>query len=133
MPQDIARSPNSPNLLPHSPTRSTRSVTPVVGSYFGTGQGSQTDENRRGSYFSIFSAGQPVTPQSSRGSHLRHASDESDPGFWGRHSPRSTSADLDMVELDEDSASSSDSELSEDAADEEEQDDDDFMDLLGHR
>ena len=64
------RSPSvtSPWLLPHSPTRSVRSASPIVGSYFGTGQ--RTNEPRRG------------TP----------LHDDNDLDFWGGQSPRSNDA-----------------------------------------
>lgn len=43
--------------LPNSPSRSIRAMSPVVGSYFGTGQRTTPGENRRGSYFSALSFG----------------------------------------------------------------------------
>lgn len=116
-----AQSPRSPHLLPHSPTRSARSVTPVVGSYFGTGQ--RVEPDRRNSYFSIFSAGQPQTPQSSN-----HPQDE-DMQFWGGHSPRSADADMEAVTPSDGSSSSSDEHMSDD----EEEPEDDLMQLPGHR
>jgi len=124
MPDQRAQSPISPHLLPHSPTRSTRSVTPVVGSYFGTGQ--QVEENRRGSYFSIFSAGQPTTPSGSRN---EHANDE-DMVFWGGHSPRGHEEDVEIADASENSGSSSDEVMTDEEDDEPEED---AMDLLGHR
>ncbi|KAK5947214.1 hypothetical protein PMZ80_001362 [Knufia obscura] len=123
LPIQIAPSPRSPHLLPHSPTRSSRSVTPVVGSYFGTG--SRTEEVRRGSYFSIFSAGQPTTPS---GSANEHPSDE-DMDFWGGHSPRSHDADMQAANASDDSSNSDDEIMTDDDDDQEE----DAMDLLGHR
>lgn len=133
-----ARSPTSPHLLPHSPTRSARSVTPVVGSYFGTSQRSdppRPEPVRRESYFSIFSAGQPMTPQSSRtqtSSQMPGQDEEEEMDFWGGHSPRSAAVDADVELADvEDTASSS----SEDEAmteDDEDEVDDEIV-LFGHR
>jgi len=123
LPIQRAQSPRSPHLLPRSPTRSARSVTPVVGSYFGTGQ--RVEENRRGSYFSIFSAGQPTTPSSSRNEHAND--DHMD--FWGGHSPRSRDADTELADTSEGSSSSSDELMTDDDEEQEE----DEMDLLGHR
>lgn len=121
---DRARSPTSPHLLPHSPTRSARSVTPVVGSYFGTGQRSEPD--RRNSYFSIFSAGQPTTPQSWRDGPVN----DEEMDFWGGHSPRSHDADMDLVDAESaDGSSSSDDPMTE----EEDDGEDDGMVLIGHR
>lgn len=120
---DRARSPTSPHLLPHSPTRSARSVTPVVGSYFGTGQRSEPD--RRNSYFSIFSAGQPTTPQGSRDG----LADDEEMDFWGGHSPRSHDADEELVDAGSVDSSSSDDPMTEDEDDGE----DDGMVLIGHR
>ncbi|KAJ9656836.1 hypothetical protein H2198_004724 [Neophaeococcomyces mojaviensis] len=127
MHSDRARSPtsrDSPFLLPHSPTRSARSVTPVVGSYFGTGV--RHEPERRGSYFSIFSAGQPTTPRSTRNSM---ENDEEEMGFWGRHSPRSHDADMELAEPSGESSSSEDEAMTEDDDDAEEDD----MELPGHR
>jgi len=123
LPVQRAPSPRSPHLLPHSPTRSARSVTPVVGSYFGTGQ--RPEANRRGSYFSIFSAGQPTTPSGSRNEHENN--DHMD--FWGGHSPRIHDADMELAGTSEGSSSSSDEPMTDDDEEQEE----DEMDLLGHR
>ena len=119
-------SPRSPHLLPHSPTRSARSVTPVVGSYFGP----RMEPDRRNSFFSIFSAGQPMTPQSSRTEESRteEVNDE-DLDFWGRHSPRSQDADMEDAEASEESSSSDEEMTAEDDDDTE----DDRMQLPGHR
>lgn len=124
---DRAQSPHSPHLLPHSPTRSTRSVTPVVGSYFGTGQ-AQQEHDRRGSYFSIFSAGQPVTPRSSRTDEVHPDDDAVD--FWGGQSRGDHEADIELPDTDEEESSSTDEAMS-DEDDEEEIDND--IELLGHR
>ena len=118
----------SPHLLPHSPVRSARSVTPVVGSYFGTGHNQQLEENRRGSYFSIFSAGQPATPQSTR---TRDLGNDEDMVFWGRHSPRSHDADMEDADQLDEELSSSDDEIMTDEEDEEEVED--GLNLPGHR
>ncbi|KAJ9606588.1 hypothetical protein H2200_008596 [Cladophialophora chaetospira] len=96
-------------LLPHSPTaRSVRSMSPVVGSYFGTSQrSSATPEvpTRRG-----------TTP----------LEDDDDLDFWGRpNSPRN--------EAPEESESESDSESDPDEAMEDDDDEEDVMDLIGHR
>ena len=103
----MARSPlGSPWLMPHSPaSRSARSQSPVVGSYFGTG--STTQGPRRGS---------PME-------------DDDDLDFWGAQSPRSQGA-LEMEDSEE-SSSSDDSE----GGDEDDQDDEDedAMDIFGHR
>lgn len=128
-----ARSPTSPHLLPHSPTRSTRSVTPVIGSYFGTSQRSdpRPEAARRESYFSIFSAGQPMTPQSSRTQTSSQVPDDEDEemDFWGGHSPRSADADVELVDVEDTTTSSSDEAMTED--DEEEVEDE--IALFGHR
>lgn len=129
-----ARSPTSPHLLPHSPTRSARSVTPVVGSYFGTSQRSdpRPEPSRRESYFSIFSAGQPTTPQTSRPQTSSQTLDDEEVDFWGRQSPRSMDADMEMVDPEETTSSSSEDEaMTEDDEDDEEIEDE--IVLLGHR
>lgn len=130
IPMARTQSPRSPHLLPHSPTRSARSVTPVVGSYFRTGL--RTEPDRRNSYFSIFSAGQPQTPQSSN--HERSADgdevmNDEEMQFWGGHSPRSADADMEVVTPEEESSSSEDERMSED----EEEPEEDLMQLPGHR
>lgn len=118
-----AQSPQSPHLLPHSPTRSARSITPVVGSYFGTGQ--RVEPDRRNSYFSIFSAGQPATPQGSG-----YNNDDNEMAFWGGRSTRSQDADMEELDAsDGSSGSSSDEHMMDDEDDAEE----DLMDLPGHR
>lgn len=124
IPNDRARSPTSPQLLPHSPTRSARSVTPVIGSYFGTSHRFEPD--RRNSYFSIFSAGQPTTPQ---GSRPRHDSDE-EMEFWGGSSPRSHEIDIDTAAHESAASSSSDESMVEEEDDDVEED---GMELFGHR
>lgn len=43
--------------LPNSPSRPNRARSPLVGSYFGTGQRLPPTDNRRGSYFSVLSFG----------------------------------------------------------------------------
>lgn len=127
-----ARSPTSPHLLPHSPTRSARSLTPVVGSYFGTSSRPDppAEPVRRESYFSIFSAGQPTTPQSSRPPNLPNDDDE-EMDFWGGHSPRSATADVELVDADEPTTSSSEDEVM--TEDDEEDEVEDEIVLFGHR
>lgn len=107
----LARSPpnGSPWMMPHSPTRSVRSVSPVVGSYFGTG--ARVDRPRQG------------TP-------LADDDDEEDLDFWGGQSPRSQD-DMHTGEADEDSSSDDLDIMEEDETEEEEADD--VMDILGHR
>jgi len=97
----------------------------VVGSYFGTGQ-QRLEPRRRESYFSLFSAGQPTTPQSTRNDH----GNDEDMDFWGGHSPRSHDADMELAEPSDESSSSEDEVMIEDDDDEMEEDD---MDLPGHR
>ncbi|KAK5194569.1 hypothetical protein LTR92_005812 [Exophiala xenobiotica] len=116
-PADMAIDPQSPPsrsswLLPHSPTaRSARSPSPIIGSYFGTGQ----------------RAMEPSEPPR-RGTTALEDDDNLD--FWGRpNSPRQ--------EGDTQGSSESDSESSGDDVMEDEDDgddeDEDAMDLIGHR
>lgn len=107
----LAQSPrlNSPWLLPNSPTvRSVRSVSPVVGSYFGTGQRDS-------------SSLRATTPSNA---------DADDLDFWGRRSPRSGDEEL---KDESESEESDDDEEDDDAALDDDEDDDDVMDILGHR
>ncbi|OCT51989.1 putative CHY and RING finger domain protein [Cladophialophora carrionii] len=99
-------------LLPHSPTaRSTRSMSPVVGSYFGTGPRS---------------SGTPEALPSRRGT--TPLDDDDDLDFWGRpYSPRRGEAEGD------DSESGSESESDPDDLMEDDDDEEDAMDLIGHR
>ena len=102
-------------LLPHSPTaRSARSPSPVVGSYFGTGQRS---------------SGTPEAPARSPPTSATAATpeeDDDDLDFWGRpNSPREGQA--------EDSESDSDSLSDPDETMEDDDDEEDAMDLIGHR
>ena len=103
----LARSPptGSPWLLPHSPTRSVRSVSPVVGSYFGT---SQTVEVPR---------------------HGRSTEDDEHVGFWGVNSPR----DHDHIDAQDSEESSSDDSDAMDEGEHDDDDEDDAMDIFGHR
>lgn len=105
----LARSPpgGSPWMMPHSPTRSVRSVSPVVGSYFGTG--SRIDQSRRD------------TP----------LHEDEDLDFWGGQSPRSQ-GEPEHGEHDDDSSSDGLDAMEEDEPEEEEEGDD-VMDILGHR
>ena len=131
---DIARSPTSPHLLPHSPTRSARSVTPVIGSYFGTGEEAR-EPRRRESYFSMFSTGQPATPQSVR-TPLENVDQDSHMNFWGRQSPRMNDVVMETIENEaEEFSSSSDEVMSEEEDDDDDGGDDpeDVLDLPGHR
>ncbi|KAK5055427.1 hypothetical protein LTR84_013177 [Exophiala bonariae] len=105
----VPRSPTtfSPWLLPHSPTgRSARSMSPVVGSYFGTS--SRTPE--------------PVRRETAP------PEDGGDLDFWGR--PNSPSPNMDMEDEWDSEESSSEDEAMEEDGDEE---DEDEMDLIGHR
>ncbi|KIX95419.1 uncharacterized protein Z520_08936 [Fonsecaea multimorphosa CBS 102226] len=100
-------------LLPHSPTaRSARSVSPVVGSYFGTGQRA---------------AGTPEAPR--RGTILVNDDDDDDDlDFWGRpNSPGHHNA------AEAGSESESESERDEPMEDEDGEEEEDAMDLIGHR
>jgi len=90
-------------LMPHSPTR--RSISPIVGSYFGT------DASRRESTARL------ATPVEN---------DDDDIDFWGRQSPRSGEARDSDEESEE---SSSDEVIEDDEGDEEE----DQLALPGHR
>ncbi|KIW13373.1 hypothetical protein PV08_08561 [Exophiala spinifera] len=107
-----ARSPGSRSswLSPHSPTaRSVRSQSPVIGSYFGTGQRptETVEAPRRG-----------ATP----------LEDDDDLDFWGRPSSPRQHEEIGIVSESESESSSSDN-VMEDEDDEEE----DTMDLIGHR
>ena len=95
-------------LLPHSPTaRSARSPSPVVGSYFGTGQRTSS------------------TPEAPPRRDPTPADDDDDLDFWGRpSSPREAG-----VEEDDSESESDPDETMEDDDDDEE----DAMDLIGHR
>ena len=106
---NIARSPpvGSPWLLPHSPTRSNRSQSPIVGSYFGTSSTTELVPARRG------------TP----------LEDDDDLDFWGAQSPRSN----DPIQLDDSSDSSSDDPDAMDEDEPEDGDDHDEIDIFGHR
>ncbi|OAL37255.1 hypothetical protein AYO20_03431 [Fonsecaea nubica] len=117
---DIGTASNTPRsrsswLLPHSPTaRSARSVSPVVGSYFGTGQRT---------------ASTPETPQR-RTTSVDDDEDDDDLDFWGRpNSPRQPVA----AKADSESGSDSESERDEPMEDEEGEEEEDAMDLIGHR
>ncbi|KIW91306.1 uncharacterized protein Z519_08202 [Cladophialophora bantiana CBS 173.52] len=119
-PSEIGTASNTPRsrsswLLPHSPTaRSARSVSPVVGSYFGTGQRA---------------AGTPEAPQCGAAS-LDDDEDDDDLDFWGRpHSPRQRNAADAESEADSESESERDEPMEDDDGEEEE----DAMDLIGHR
>ena len=104
----MARSPQvgSPWLMPYSPSsRSARSPSPVVGSYFGTRQ-------------TVHVAGRRPSLE-----------DDDDPDFWGGQSPRGQDA-LDAQDSEE---SSSSDDLDDMDEDEPEYEDDDTMDLVGHR
>jgi uncharacterized CHY-type Zn-finger protein len=98
-------------LLPRSPTaRSARSMSPVIGSYFGTSQRS---------------SGTPEAPPRRGTTPLE---DDDDLDFWGGpSSPRQD--DLEQ----EDSESDSESDHDETMEDDDEDEDDDAMDLIGHR
>ena len=104
-PQSLGR--RSPWLMPHSPSsRSARSPSPVVGSYFGT-SGRPVEAPRRG-----------ATP----------LEDDDHLDFWGRPNSPSQHDAMD-VESESESESSSDEAMEDDDGDEEE----DTMDLPGHR
>jgi hypothetical protein len=91
-------------LMPHSPTR--RSISPIVGSYFGT------DASRREN------AVRQATP----------IEDEEELEFWGGQSPRSGES-KDSEDESEDVSSDSDDVIEEDEGEEEE----DTLALFGHR
>ncbi|KIX04904.1 uncharacterized protein Z518_05775 [Rhinocladiella mackenziei CBS 650.93] len=102
----------SPWLLPHSPTaRSARSLSPVVGSYFGTSQRppESTETVRRG-----------ATP----------LEDDDDLDFWGRPNSPSQHGGVD-AESESESASSNNDVMEEEEEDGD--DEEDAMDLIGHR
>jgi Zinc-ribbon/CHY zinc finger/Ring finger domain len=104
----MARSPptGSPWLLPHSPnSRSARSQSPIVGSYFATGQPMEAPRH-----------GTPME-------------DDDDLNFWGAQSPRSQEA-LNTQESDE---SSSSEDLDAMDANDPDDEDEDAMDIFGHR
>ena len=108
---ETAAGPHSPNarspwLMPHSPSgRSARSMSPVIGSYFGT---SRTPEPVR----------RETVP----------LQEEVDLDFWGR--PHSPSQNVDMEDGSESEESSSDDDAMDEDGDDE---DEDVMDLIGHR
>ncbi|RMD40811.1 hypothetical protein DV735_g4304, partial [Chaetothyriales sp. CBS 134920] len=111
-----ARSTRSPWLMMPSPTsRSVRSMSPVVGSYFGTGQSQQQTPVR----VSL------VEQNSSRG--IAVLDDGTNLDFWGRRSRPSQ-----QQAVDEEGAESESSE-ERDSEDEAEEDDDDTIDIFGHR
>lgn len=97
-------------LLPQSPTtRSARSLSPVVGSYFGTGQraGDTVEEPKRGAA--------PLEDDD----HL---------DFWGRpNSPGNNER------MDADSGTESETDPDETMEDDDDGDEEDAMDLIGHR
>lgn len=139
----LARSPtqrDSPWLLPHSPSRSVRSVSPVVGSYFGTG--SRVIEPRRDSYFGSAAGSRPGTAEATRERANAPADDDEDVDFWGRQSPR-IHEDVAMVGVhaqDQSSDEEDDDDDDDDDSDEEMEDGDDaededegIWDLPGHR
>jgi hypothetical protein len=107
-------------LLPHSPTqRPARSPSPIIGSYFGTGQRAATT-----------TPGSPATPVSSNMAPPRRGTtpldDDDDLDFWGRpNSPRAEAT----VDSEEESSSDEDETMEDDDG----EDEDDMMDLIGHR
>ena len=102
-------------LLPHSPTaRSARSTSPVIGSYFGTGQRA---------------LGTPEVPASAPRRGATPLDDDDDLDFWGRpNSPRQ--GDGDEAESESESESDHDGIMDDDG---DEDDEEDMMDLIGHR
>lgn len=115
-----AQSPRSTSswLLPHSPTaRSARSMSPAVGSYFGTGQRPtetvQIQIPRRG-----------TTP----------LDDDDDLDFWGRpNSPPRHDAAMEGVSESESESDSDHAMEDDDEDDGDEDEEEDAMDLFGHR
>ncbi|KAK6381639.1 hypothetical protein LTS17_004698 [Exophiala oligosperma] len=105
------RSPGSRTswLSPHSPTaRSVRSQSPVIGSYFGTGQRTM----------------EPAEPPRRGATPLE---DDDDLDFWGRPNSPRQHEEIEVVSESE-SESSSDN-----AMDDDEDEEEDAMDLIGHR
>lgn len=104
-------------LLPHSPTnRSARSLSPVVGSYFGTGQ-------RPIATAAINAPQRGTTP----------LEDDDDLDFWGRpNSPRQPGA-IDLSRASESDSDEDETMDDDEGADEEEEEEEDSMDLIGHR
>ncbi|KAL2430603.1 putative RING finger protein C2F3.16 [Exophiala dermatitidis] len=119
-------------LLPRSPTtRSTRSLSPVVGNgnYIGTGQQRQPETPP-----AVMAAAQRLLRYGTRG--LTSNDDDDDLDFWGRPNspPRHQSVSQDDLVSELDSDSESESSHDDDAMDEEEdEEDEDVMDLFGHR
>lgn len=109
--QHARRSPiPEPNLLPRSP--GARSLSPAVGSYFGTG----------------------VQPLPRRGTPME---DDEDLDFWGGQSPRSPLSLQDVQEEEDEEGSeersSSSDEVMEEEDDEAEDEEEDELDIFGHR
>jgi len=98
---DVNGASESPWLRPQS--RSARSLSPVVGNYFG--------HDRRD---------EPASPSA-------HLNDEEDLDFWGRRSPRSEN----FTEDDSEEEVSSDEEMED--VEPEDEDEEDQMDIFGHR
>jgi uncharacterized CHY-type Zn-finger protein len=121
-----ARSPNGRSswLLPHSPTAgSIRSVSPNVGSYFGTSS-RHTPVTVASTTTATTAARDIIATPPRRGATPLDDDDELD--FWGR--PNSPSRDDDEMEGVSESESSGEDETRED----DDADDEDVMDLVGH-
>lgn len=152
----VATSPSvhSPWLMPHSPgARSARSVSPAVGSYFGTdSQRSTTPTTTASGYVGMAAgmagaaaaAGAELARRISTAGRAPPADEDEDEhmDFWGGQSPRSNSGELGRRAGDDsDSGSGSEEEDDDDdddieMADDDDDDDDeaeDAMDIFGHR
>jgi len=144
----IATSPpvQSPWLMPHSPSsRSVRSVSPVVGSYFDTGSQRSPTPTTASSAVSMAAgmaaaagaAGAEFARRISTAGRASPMEEDDDLDFWGGQSPKQEDFVLPSREADESSSSDSEDEDDPDAMEEDDDDDDDddadAMDILGHR
>ena len=139
----------SPWLMPHSPgSRSVRSVSPVVGSYFGTGAVAGTASGQRALTPTTASAAMSAAAGmaaaagaefarriSSVGRATPDTADQNDEDmeFWGGQSPRSNDGVLAENANKDDSESSDDDDDEPMDDDNGEDDDEDIMDVFGHR
>lgn len=148
---DVATSPtvHSPWLMPHSPSsRSVRSVSPVVGSYFGTDTQRSTTPTAAApaasaSAYVNMAAGMAGAAAAAGAEFARRISshaqaspmdEDEDMDFWGGHSPRSNDGIAVGSDAEEGSSSDSDDEdLVTMDEDEDDDDADDAMDIFGHR
>jgi hypothetical protein len=137
---------NSPWLMPHSPSaRSARSVSPAVGSYFGTdSQRSTTPTTIASGYVGMAAgmagaaaaAGAELARRISTAGRASPMDEDEDMDFWGGQSPRSNNSIFGRRSHNMDSSSESEDDNDPDAMEEDDDDDeeaDDAMDIFGHR